>query len=141
MGEPTTNYYGLDWANPLVHTKNNPKYTLSPLGKNVVYDYDANFRKIDQVVALGTADESWTLFDYDEVGNLTKTTDPLSHATRFGYDSRNRQTTITDALGHVTTTNYDAAGNTKWVKHATGTAAETWIQFPGHDSMNHLTRQ
>ena len=36
MGETTTNYYGLDWANPLVHTTNSVKYTLSPMNKNVV---------------------------------------------------------------------------------------------------------
>ena len=52
MGETTTNYYALDWANPLIHTTNSIKYTVSPMNKNIVFDYDANFRKIDQVAAL-----------------------------------------------------------------------------------------
>src|SRR5437588_10724368 len=73
MGETATNYYGLDWANPLVHTTNSIKYTLSPMGKNVVFDYDATLRKLDQVAAIGTADESWTLVQYDEVGHVIKT--------------------------------------------------------------------
>lgn len=106
LNHTTTNSYALDWTNPLLHTTNSIKFTVSPLGKNVVYDYDANFRKIDQVAALGTADEAWTLFEYDPVGNLSKTTDPLGHTTTFGYDSRNRQTTVKDALNYITTTDF-----------------------------------
>jgi RHS repeat-associated protein len=141
VGHTTTYCYALDWANPLLHTTNRIKYVLSPMGKNIVFDYDANLRRIDQIAALNTPDEAWTLFEYDPVGNLTKVTDPLSHATTFGYDNRNRQTSVTDALGYVTSTNYDAAGNKKWIKRATGTGAETTLQFPDYDSMNRLTRQ
>src|SRR5881392_887737 len=63
MGETTENCYALDpaWADPtlrqpLLHTTNSIKYTKSPLQKNVVYEYDANFRKTYQGVALGTVD-------------------------------------------------------------------------------------
>ncbi|MEY2482740.1 MAG: hypothetical protein QOK24_1268, partial [Verrucomicrobiota bacterium] len=141
LNQTTTSSYALDWANPLLHTTQSVKYVISPMNKNVVFDYDANFRKIDQVAALGTPDEAWTLFEYDAVGNLTKITDPLWHATTFGYDNRNRQTSITDALGSVTTIDYDAVGNKNWIKHATGTPEQTLIQFPEYDSMNRLTRQ
>jgi RHS repeat-associated protein len=140
-GETTTTGYALDWQHPLAHTTNNPKYVTTPGGRTTIFDYDANFRKIDQVVGLGTPDEAWTLFEYDDVGNLTKTTDPLFHDTLFGYDDRNRQTTITDALGHVTKTDYDVVGNKNWIKHAVGTAQETIVQFPEYDAMNRLKRQ
>lgn len=136
MGETTTNNYAIDinWAQPLLHTTNNIKYTLSPMGKNVVYDYDANLRKTSQVSALGTADEAWTLFEYDQVGNLTKTTDARFHETTFGYDDRNRRVTVTDALNHTTRTTYDAANNTTSVtRHGNPP-----LQFVEYDSMNRL---
>ncbi|MFN2622713.1 MAG: hypothetical protein ABR611_07700, partial [Chthoniobacterales bacterium] len=82
MGEMTTNSYALDpdWAGsnakPLLHTTNSVKYTLSPMQKNVVYEYDENLRKTYQGVALSTPDAAATFFGYDEVGNLITTTDP-----------------------------------------------------------------
>jgi YD repeat-containing protein len=140
LNETTTNYYGLDWANPLVHTTNSVKYTLSPMNKNVVFDYDANFRKIDQVAALGTADEAWTLFEYDEVGNLTKTTDPRWNETRFGYDDRNRKIWMDDSIasdrnssGHTMNWEYDPVGNKKKETRADN-AFRSW----DYDSMNRL---
>src|SRR5207237_4253916 len=111
LNQTTITSYALDWTNPLVHTTKSIKYIVSPLNKNIVFDYDANFRKIDQVAALGTADEAWTLFEYDAVGNLTKTTDPRWNATTFGYDNRNRRTSATDSLNQTTTWQYDANNN------------------------------
>lgn len=139
MGEVTENWYGLDsnWQNPLLHTTNRVKYTLSPMGKNVVYAYDENLRKTHQAVAMGTADEAWTVFEYDEVGNLIKTTDPRGNPTTFGYNARNRQVTVTDALNQTTTTTYDAVGNKLQIMQPDGHT----IQYPDHDSMNRLTRQ
>ena len=141
MGETTTNYYGLDWAHPLAHTTNNVKYTLSPMNKNIVFDYDANFRKVDQVAALGMADEAWTLFEYDAVGNLTKTTDPRFKETRFGYDQRNRKIWMDDPIasdrnssGHTMNWEYDAVGNKRFETRADNATRE-WR----YDSMNRLT--
>jgi RHS repeat-associated protein len=113
LGETTTNSYevGLAWLNPLLRTTNSPKTKVTPLGKHIIFDYDENVRKTSQVQGLGTADEAWTLFEYDEVGNLTKTTDPRWKITRFGYDSRNRQISITDALNQQTQIEYDGIGN------------------------------
>jgi RHS repeat-associated protein len=140
MNETVTNYYGLDWTNPLFHTTNSVKYTLSPTNKNVVYDYDENFRRIDQVVALGTADEAWTLFQYDEVGNLTRTTDPRFKETTFGYDARNRKIWMNDPIatdrnanGHTLEWQYDAAGN-----KTRETRADDTFQTWNYDSVNRL---
>jgi RHS repeat-associated protein len=144
MGETTTNCYAIDpqWANPLQHTTNSIKYTLSPMGKNVVFDYDANFRKIDQVVASGTADEAWTFFEYDEVGNLTKTTDPRSKVTTFGYDARNRKIWMDDpiasdrnSLGHTMSWVYDGVGN-KTKETRADDAFRSWE----YDIPNRITR-
>src|SRR5205085_7680772 len=128
--------YALNWVNPLPHPTNSVKYMLSPMNKNVGFDYDANFRKIDQVAALGTGDEAWTLFEYDAVGNLTKTTDPRGNVSTFGYDDRNRRTSMTDALNHTTAIAYDASNNKLSVTHPDGSVN----QYPDYDSMNRLTR-
>jgi RHS repeat-associated protein len=140
MNQTTTTSYALDWANPLLHTTNSIKYVISPMNKNVVFDYDANFRKIDQVVALGTTDEAWTLFEYDEVGNLTKTTDPRTYATHFGYDARNRKIWMDDPIasdrnssGHTMNWEYDAVGNKRKETRADN-AFRSW----DYDSMNRL---
>lgn len=114
MNETTTISYALDWVNPLLHTTGSVKYVLSPLGKNVVFDYDENFRKKDQVAALGTVDEAWTLFDYDEVGNLTSVQDPRGNVTTFGYDERNRRTRATNPYpfnDQITRWEYDTRSN------------------------------
>jgi RHS repeat-associated protein len=95
MNETTTMSYALDWVNPLVHTTRSIKYVNSPLNKNIVFDYDENFRKIYQVAALNTADEAWTLFQYDAVGNLTSVQDPRGNVTTFAYDNRNRRISST----------------------------------------------
>src|SRR2546423_118327 len=142
MGETTTNYYGLDWANPLLHTTNSIKYATSPMNKNVVYDYDANFRKIDQAVALGTADEAWTLFEYDAGGNLTKTTDPRGNVTTFGYDNRDRKLWMNDPIaidrnsnGHTMEWQYDGVGN-KLKEIRADNAFRSWE----YDIPNRITR-
>ena len=137
LSQVTTTSYALDWANPLIHTTNSIKYVVSPMNKNVVFDYDANFRKIDQVVALGTAEVAWTLFEYDAVGNVITTTDPRGYATTFGYDNRNRQTSVTDALNHTTATTCDDAGNKLTVQRQGLTA----VRFTLYDAMNRLKTQ
>jgi RHS repeat-associated protein len=114
MNETTTMSYALDWVNPLVHTTRSIKYVNSPLNKNIVFDYDENFRKIHQVAALNTADEAWTLFQYDEVGNLTSVQDPRGNATTFAYDNRNRRTSATNPAPfntQITRWEYDSGSN------------------------------
>jgi RHS repeat-associated protein len=142
MGETTTNYYGLDWANPLVHTTNNPKYTLSPLGKNVLYDYDENFRKVAQTLAAMTSDVATTWFEYDAVGNLTKTTDPRGNATTLAYDQRNRKIWMKDPIAsdrnsndHTMDWQYDAVGN-KMKETRADNAFRSWE----YDVPNRITR-
>jgi RHS repeat-associated protein len=144
MGETTTTAYGLNpntWGDPLLHTTNNPKYTLSPMGKNVVYDYDENLRKVGQNVALGTADFAYTGFAYDDTGNLKKITDPRGHVTEFDYDSRNRKIWMNNPIasnrnanGHTMDWEYDEAGNKKKETRADN-AFRSWK----YDTMNRLS--
>src|SRR5882724_2993907 len=148
MGETTENCYALDpaWADPtlrqpLLHTTNALRYTKSPMQKNIVYGYDENFRKQYQVAAFGTpADEAWTFFDYDEVGNLNWIQDPRWKVTRFGYDARNRKIWMDDPIaadrnnsGHTMNWEYNAVGN-KTKETRTDEGFRTW----DYDSMNRL---
>jgi RHS repeat-associated protein len=138
LNETTTNDYGLDGASPLLHTTNNPKRTLSPTGKSVVYEYDANRRKTYQGVALGTPDAAATTFEYDAVGNLTRTTDPRGNAATFGHDNRNRQITATNALNQTTSLQYDGVGNKVREMRPDG-AFRTW-EYEQVNPMNRLVK-
>jgi RHS repeat-associated protein len=145
MGGLTETWYGLNpitWGDELLHTTTNPKYTISPMSKNVVYDYDDNLRKTGQNVALGTADFAHTGFEYDEVGNLITTTDPRWHVTTFGYDSRNRQIWMNNPVasnrntsGHTMNWEYDYAGN-KIKETRADDAFRSWE----YDSVNRLKK-
>jgi len=95
----------------LSHTTSSIYWSKSPMQKLTHFDYDPNFRRITLRQAPGTADDAWTWFSYDKVGNLETTTDPRGKITTFGYDDRNRQTTIRNALNETTTIEYDDAGN------------------------------
>jgi RHS repeat-associated protein len=119
--------YALDWVNPLVHTTRSVKYVVSPMNKNIVFDYDANFRKIDQVAAFTTPDEAWTLFGYDLAGNLTSVQDPRGNITTIGYDARNRRmsaTAPTPFNDQTTSWQYDEAGNVRFQIRADGSHSE-----------------
>jgi RHS repeat-associated protein len=147
MGETTETCYALDpdWANPasrkpLLHTTNSVKFTLSPTGKNVVYAYDENYRKTHQAVAMGTGDEAWTLFWYDEVGDLITVQDPREKQTHFGYDQRNRKIWMDNPIasernssGHTMNWQYDGVGN-----RVRETRADNTFRSWDYDSMNQL---
>ena len=81
------------------------------------------------------------MFEYDAVGNLTKTTDPRLKETRFGYDERNRKIWMDDPIGsdrnsrgHTLDWDYDAAGNKRFETRADDTRQE-WR----YDTMNRVT--
>jgi RHS repeat-associated protein len=133
LNQTTSYYYGLDWANPLIHTTSNPKVITSPMGKYTVFAYDENFRKLYQVQATWTADEAWTWFGYDAVGNNTWVYDPRGYTTVFAYDNRNRQITVTNPLNETTTVQYDFASNKTREIRPDGTF-RSW----DYDAMNRL---
>jgi RHS repeat-associated protein len=134
LGQATIYNYALDWEHPFAHTTNNPHYVLTPSGKNTFFDYDANLRKKDQAVAFSSPDESWTLFEYDEVGNMTKKTDPRFKETIYGYDDRNRQISVkNNELNETTVFEYDGVGN-KTKEKRQDTSFRSW----DYDAMNRL---
>jgi len=52
-----------------------------------------------------------TVHEYDDRGNVTRTTDALGHVTRYQYDLADNQLETVDALGHTNRFTYDSSGN------------------------------
>jgi RHS repeat-associated protein len=89
------------------------KSVTSPLGNKTTYDLDNDGRTSSMVeprgnVSGGTpADYTWA-YAYDEVGNLTRVTDPLGNHVDYGYDAVNELSQLTDQRGNATAFTYDA---------------------------------
>jgi len=81
--------------------------SVDALGRETVYGYDLNGRKVSKKDGEGNLSKT----EYDLEGNVIAETDGLGNKTRFDYDALDRLTTVTNALGEKTTYTYDAAGN------------------------------
>jgi len=94
--------------------------------------YDPNWRKTSTTVA-----GALTSFAYDNVGNLTWVTDPLTHKTYNAYDNRNRKTSATEAWGttvaSTTVWHYDGASNINQIDRPDGTH-----EWKGFDALNRV---
>ena len=84
----------------------------SELGNKTSYGLDDDGRVTSMVEARGNApgatpaDYTWT-YQYDEAGNRTRVTDPLTSYSQLAYDATNNLTQATDQLGNATTYSYD----------------------------------
>ncbi len=96
-------------------------YTLDAMGNRTHEDvYDAGgalartrARTSDALNRLYTelgAVNQTTTYGYDNNGNLTSVTDPLTHQTTNVYDALNRLVRVTDPAAGATVYSYDAAG-------------------------------
>ena len=72
-----------------------------------------------------------TINEYDDDGNLVRTTNPRGFSTSFVYDERNQRTSMTDALGYTTTYTYDAEGAQLSETDAFGYTKETVYDLIG----------
>src|SRR6266496_3587723 len=112
-------------------------YVTLPSGKRIKAVYDDNRRKISVTTGFNTADAATTGYTYDNVGNLTKVTQPLtSHTTTTVYDERNRPSSIND-MGQITTLKYDLSGRKLSVTRPNGQLTT----FNSYDAMNRLLQQ
>jgi RHS repeat-associated protein len=135
-GHQTTFTYkptnGTDWR---LHTTNNPDTVTTAAGILTTNVYDENFRKKSTTVGSST-----TIFDYDNVGNLTDVTDPRGKITHNGYDNRNRKTSTTEAyqtsLAATTAWHYDGASNINQIDRPDGQH-----ETRGYDALNRMNWQ
>jgi RHS repeat-associated protein len=141
LNKTTTSSYELTNGNQnlsaTLHTTAFVHLTTTPTGIQTENRYDENFRKVKTIQAFGTGSAATTLFDYDQVGNLTWVTDPLNRRTRTQYDARNRKISSTAAYGTAlattTTWSYDSAGNVTVIGRPDGTQ-----QWKTYDALNRV---
>ncbi|HOT92942.1 MAG TPA: N-acetylmuramoyl-L-alanine amidase [Anaerolineae bacterium] len=85
-------------------------------GATTTMVYDTRNRVISRTDPLSRT----TRTEYDGVGNVVKTTDPMGFASTFVYNKNGWMTTMTDALGGVTRYEYDPEGATTAMVDANG---------------------
>ena len=76
--------------------------------------YDERDLLFREIRAVGSADQSTTLSDYDTNGNLSRTSQGLESIPRntlYTYDGYNRRIARTDPMGNVSIAHYDPNGN------------------------------
>ncbi len=112
------------------------------VGDQTTYVFDLARRMIATTTPRGNAppanpsDFQWIYF-YDEVGNRTKSVDPLGKITNTTYDEMNRVTVVQDPLGHRTATGYDEESNVVSSTDALGNSTRS--TFDGLDRVLTLT--
>lgn len=72
-------------------------------------------------------------FEYDALGQLTATVDPLGQRTSYAYDSAGRIVRATDALGRSTSVEYDAVG--RIVRQVDPAGGETRYAYDEGDNL------
>ena len=111
----------------------NPVEIIDALGTITQLAYDDPARNPSPAAGLLTSVtgafgiaglESTTLFEYDTLGRLVETTDPLTHVTTLAYDSAGNVTQSCDALGRITRFDYDNANRLVKVRDATTTSVD-----------------
>jgi len=136
LANVTTFAYGANSGGLQFGREFKPTQVVNPRGFQTLTEYDALFRPTSRKVeykkdAQNNPVFAVSTFEYDDVGNVTKETDPLNHATTHTYDALNRRTSTlwpdltttqtfytstglkwrtVDELGRDTLTEYDDAG-------------------------------
>jgi RHS repeat-associated protein len=130
------------------------------------WTYDALGRPIAQTAAVGQSDgttiDDTTTFVYDDLGNLTQSTDPTGSVssatfdaageqltsidpsgavTAYGYDVAGRRTSTTDPLGRKTTTTFDLAGRQTAQSRYDRTGVLLTTQSFGYDAFGNQASQ
>ncbi len=133
----TYNYWAGNWISDDYRcTDSTICWVVLPSGKKIKTVYDDNRRKSSVTVAPGTADEATTSYTYDNVGNVTRVTNPRGYSITTGYDERNRPSSI-NVIGQLTTFTYDTAGRKKTIARPNGQV----ITYSSFDEMNRVLQQ
>ncbi|MBV8979926.1 MAG: PD40 domain-containing protein, partial [Acidimicrobiia bacterium] len=116
------------------------------LGNKTMYCYDSIGRRFETMAPAGSSGFSCpastpptpgahgTVFLYNNFGDVTKTTDSLSHSTTSTFDADRNLLSTTDAKGNVTSYGYDPAG-----QRTSQTAADATTTTYGYDPAGNRT--
>ena len=80
-------------------------------GQVTHYAYDNTGKRTAEVLAVGTPDESVTVWTYDSLGRLATQRDAMGNVHRWAYDAAGRLAAETNAWGAATHYAYDSAGH------------------------------
>jgi len=110
-------------------------------GNVTTYGYDSLGRRVSEVLPSGNAPggvpaQHQISYAYDNLGDLTSTTDQLGHTTTYEYDRNRNRTTTTDPDGHTTTYAYDPDG-----ERTSTTRADGSVLGETYDNNGNLTSQ
>ena len=124
--------YGYDPAGNLTSV-------TDPLSHLTTFSYDDAGRLISRVDPRGNVtganpNDFKTSYAYDEAGNETAVTDPLSHVTTLVYDRGGRLQSKTDPMSHTVSYGYTALGRVQSV-----TAPDSSTTTYGYDDVGNLT--
>jgi RHS repeat-associated protein len=112
-----------------------PKTVVDPNGLTLTLDYDARGRLASRRLASET-----TLFNYDDVGQLTDVTLPNGAAVHYDYDAAHRLTDISDQRGNRIHYTLDAAGNRRSVDVFDPSNVLTATQQRVYDELSRLVQ-
>jgi RHS repeat-associated protein len=89
-------------------SQNRTSRLTDPANRSLTFSYSGSGLTVQQVTdPIGRT----VLYTYDANDRLSLVTDPLGHVTRYTYDTEGRLETVTDPRGNVTERNtYDSAG-------------------------------
>ncbi|MCI5139602.1 MAG: RHS repeat protein, partial [Candidatus Electrothrix sp. AR1] len=100
-------------------------------GGSTRYAYDANSRKTEEIrpKGAGTTEETKTVYQYDNVGNLHSVTDPENRRAEYTYNALGKPEQVTYSQGSMEKSvdyNYDLNGNLLGYNDGSTSAAYTY---------------
>ena len=120
-----------------------------PEGDKQTTSFDSAGRPTDIVSPRGNASganpaDFTTHLEYDAAGDLTRSVDPLGHATVYSYDADRNRISVRDPRQNLTTTAYDHLGRPTTVTRADNSALTTAYDRDGNvasrsDGLNQAT--
>ena len=120
------------------------KSMTTPLGNKTTYALDDDGRRLSMVEPRGNVqgadpDQYKWLYQYDEAGNRTRVTDPLSNYIQYGYDAVNNITGVIDQRSNETAFVYDDLDRLKKVTPPAAGGSGTLDTVYGYDAAGNLT--
>ena len=119
------------------------KSSTTPLGNKTTYTLDDDGRTATMVEPRGNvgggtpANYTWT-YAYDEVGNRTSVTDPLTHVVQYTWDELNNPTSVVDQNTNTTSFAYDVMNRIDTVTPPAAGATGTLTTSYDYDADSNL---